>query len=146
MEATIYADSGRAKSILKSISVLLLAALFAVIPTVTAFASNSGSGQTGMMNSMNGLPPAAWPITIPASHTGDVTGITLNLSISNGSAPMYIILTAPNGTIHRQRAVSGNNNITAFNGRVPGAGRWTVAIQTTGVVSTATGRLTVNSR
>jgi len=146
MEATIYKSSGRARSILKSISVLLLAALFAVIPTVTAFANNSASGQTGMMNSMNGLESAAWPITIPASHNGLVSSITLNLSISNGSAPFDIILTAPNGMVHRQRAVSGNNTITAFNGRVPGNGTWRVSIQTTGVVSTATGRLTVNSR
>ena len=111
----------RTKRVFKTITAMILIAVFAIMPTATVFANNSASGTTGTMNSLNGQESASWPITIPNSHTGDVTGITLNLSISNGSAPLYFIITAPNGTWHRQRAVSGNNTVTAFNGRVSGS-------------------------
>ena len=133
------------KRIFKSLTALLLIAVFMIIPSVSAFAANTASGSTGTMNSLNGAVSTAWPITVPSSHTGDVTSVTLNLSISNGSDPFDIILTAPNGDVHVQRAVSGNNTITKFNGKIPAAGTWRVAIQTYGTVSTATGRLTVNS-
>ncbi|MCL1986949.1 MAG: hypothetical protein FWG64_03135 [Firmicutes bacterium] len=130
----------------RAITAILLVTMFALMPSMTALAATA-SGTTGIMNSLNGSPSAAWNVTIPSGNSGAVTGVTLNLSISNGSAPFDFIITAPDGRQVRQRAVSGNNTVTGFNNVVQSAaGRWTVAIVTTGVVSTATGRLTVNSR
>ena len=107
--------------------------------------TGSFSGSTGTMNSLNGNPSAAWNISSGSTHAdARVTGVTVNTTVSNGSARFTLHVQHPNGRIAtRSVGSSGSVNLNDFNG-IDAGGTWRVWISTDGVVSTATARMTVN--
>lgn len=108
---------------------------------------NSFSGITGTMNALFGGDSARWPISSGTLPRGSyVTGVTITLTVSSGSAPCYIIIMCPCGDIVTRGPYGPGTytiNISDFNG-CPGQGTWYVWIRTTGSVSTATARMVVN--
>lgn len=110
--------------------------------------SGSSSGTTGIMNALYGGTSARWPITVPRlPQDAYVTGVTITFTVSSGSAPCYIFIESPSGTIVRAGTYGPGTytvNTNLFNGEYP-SGTWYVWIQTTGTVSTVSyARLTIN--
>jgi hypothetical protein len=135
------------KGILKIVPALIaLALLCSVFSTPVFAATNYFTGQTGVMNALNGGTSAAWNIS-SGSVTGDtpqVTSVTLYVTKSTGSSPFYIYVRNPSGTTTAGSYVGSTSlTLTNFNGQNP-QGTWQVWIETTGTVSTATASMRVN--
>lgn len=131
----------------KRIIAILIVLVMAVSLSTQALAAGSFSGITGTMNSLFGQPSGRWSITSPTIPSGErVTSVTLTLTVSSGSAPCYAFVQSPQGTIGQSSSTYGPGTYTitfpVFNTQNP-QGTWYVWIQTTGTVSTATGRLVV---
>ncbi|MFJ7732812.1 hypothetical protein ACIQXF_13050 [Lysinibacillus sp. NPDC097231] len=119
----------------------------AIDSSLVPYASNYFSGSTGTMNSLNGQESTAFNISsgsVPSN--AKVSSVTLNVTVSSGSAPFYLQVKHPNGDIAQEYITgSGSKSVTLpqFNDTDP-TGTWKVSIISTGVVSTATARMTVN--
>jgi len=130
----------------KMIALFLTCIMACTIFVVSAYAAtNSFSGNTGTMNSMNGAQSSQWPVICPTSYASSiVTGVTLNVSVSNGSSQFVLTVVDPLGhKATRNISGSGTQKFTEFNNYNPN-GKWNIYITTTGVVSTATASMTVN--
>ena len=149
--------SRKAKRIVQLVVAFMLVAVFALAPSVEAFAAGSFSGGTGLQNSMNGLRSGGSFITSPSINQNAVaTSVTVNsLAISNGSDPFNLIITAPNGRdVVIQRFARGASFPVTINlpANTAAHGRWQVSIQHiptlggTGVSTITSGRITVNWR
>ena len=110
-----------------------------------AYTTNYFSGQTGRMNSVNGIESAAFNISSGSINSeAKVTKVTLNVTVSNGSSGFYIIVEDPYGNyVEKYVSRSGEIVIYDFNG-LYAKGTWKVSIQTVGMVSTATARMRVD--
>lgn len=115
--------------------------------TVSIIAANYFSGITGTMNSLYQNESTIFNIssgTIPAF--AKVSSVTLNVNVSSGSAPFYLNVKHPTGNVVQHYITGAGSKSVAlnyFNNTNP-QGTWQVSITTTGTVSTATARMTVN--
>lgn len=114
---------------------------------ISTFATDSFSGNTGTMNSLYQNESTIFNIssgTLPP--LAKVSSVTLNVNVSSGSAPFYLNVKHPSGDVVQHYITgTGSKSVTLdqFNDRDP-RGTWKVSITTTGTVSTATARMTVN--
>lgn len=115
------------------------------LQNVELLASSYFSGITVKMNSLNGKPSSSFNISSGSIPLGsEVSGVSLNITVSSGSSPFYIVVKEPNGYYDEQYvSSSGTVSFTQFNNLDP-TGTWQVYIRTTGIVSTATASMTVN--
>ncbi|WP_152657913.1 hypothetical protein [Oceanobacillus sp. CFH 90083] len=115
--------------------------------TISIFATNYFSGSTGTMNSLYGNESTLFNISSGTTPSlAKVSGVTLNVNVSSGSAPFYLNVKHPDGSVVQHYITgTGNKSVTfdQFNHTDP-YGTWKVSITTTGIVSTATARMTVN--
>ena len=101
------------------------------------------------MNSMSGSKSKVFNASSGGlSDNARVTSVELNVTVSRGSIPFYIVLTDPVGHEYEQYvSATSRFTITAFNGYYPG-GTWKIYIYNNGVdftdVSTATASIRVN--
>lgn len=97
------------------------------------------------MNSLHGKLSSSFNISSGSIPLGsEVSGVSLNITVSSGSSQFYIVVKEPNGYYDEQYASSsGTVSFTQFNNLDP-TGTWQVYIRTTGIVSTATASMTVN--
>jgi hypothetical protein len=134
------------KTRLKLAQVLIVCIVIGSLLAVqVSAATNYFSGSTGTMNSLNGNQSAAWPIS-SGSVSGTnpvVTSVKLNITVSSGSSAFYIYVVSPQGTTASVLVGNKTPTLNNFNGENP-SGTWQVYIITTGTVSTATARMTVN--
>ena len=111
--------------------------------------NNYFTGGTGTMNSMSGSKSKVFNASSGGlSDNARVTSVELNVTVSRGSIPFYIVLTDPVGHEYEQYvSATSRFTITAFNGYYPG-GTWKIYIYNNGVdftdVSTATASIRVN--
>ena len=111
--------------------------------------NNYFTGGTGTMNSMSGSKSKVFNASSGGlSDNARVTSVELNVTVSRGSTPFYIVLTDPVGHEYEQYvSATSRFTITAFNGYYPG-GTWKIYIYNNGVdftdVSTATASIRVN--
>ena len=111
--------------------------------------NNYFTGGTGTMNSMSGSKSKVFNASSGGlSDNARVTSVELNVTVSRGSIPFYIVLTDPVGHEYEQYVSAISRfTITAFNGYYPG-GTWKIYIYNNGVdftdVSTATASIRVN--
>lgn len=132
----------------KRIVAILIVLIMSVSLSTQALAAGSFSGITGTMNSLFGQPSGRWSITSGTTPPREVVvTVTITITISSGSDPCYVWVQSPVGTSTPSSRTYGPGTYTItytnFNGQNP-QGTWFVWIQTTGTVSTATGRLVVN--
>lgn len=103
------------------------------------------TGQTGKMNSWEGTESAPYTISsgsIPEAAV--VKGVTLNVTVSNGSSGFYIFVETPEGDYtDRYVSKSGEIRISDLNG-CSAKGKWKISIMSVGQVSTATARMRVD--
>jgi hypothetical protein len=134
----------------KKISALVMVVVFCFAFSLQAFAATGYfSGTTVKLNALNGGSSVSSNISsgsIPS--TAVVTGVIASVTVSNGSSSFYLYVKNPAGTTIASQLVAGSSGVknvtfTDFNGQDP-QGTWKVWIVTTGTVSTATVRLTVN--
>lgn len=109
--------------------------------------SDSFSRLSGTLNSWGGSPSALAPATAPSIlNTAWVTSVSVRLVVSSGSSPVYLWVISPEGSYDCKGTYGvGTHTVTFnyFNGEDP-RGTWYTAIETTGLVSTATTTITVN--
>ena len=105
-------------------------------------------GSTGTMNTMAGTQSRIFSITSPVlPSNAAVTLADLNISVSSGSVPFYLVVVAPSGNQY-QMYVDRSTSLTtdSFEGE-PAKGTWRLYIYNTGSsftdVSTATVNMTV---
>ena len=110
-----------------------------------AYASNYFSRSTGTMNSVQGSQSKVFNISSGSiSPYSETSGVKLDVRVSNGSSPFYIVVEAPNGdTVKTKVTRSGSITLDEFNNGSP-KGTWNVYITGSSYVSTATAKLTVN--
>lgn len=116
------------------------------ITEISAYSySNYFSGITGKMNSVNGNQSRIFSISSGSiDKTAKVTNVTVNVTVSSGSDPFYILIESPSGQIvEKQVSKSGEISISDFN-NIAAYGTWKVSIISKGLVSTATARMKVN--
>jgi len=107
-------------------------------------ASNYFTGSTGTMNSLFGNPSASRNISsgsVPSNAS--VSSVKVNVNVSPGSDSFYLYVKHPSGYSATRLVGSTSLSFTEFNGLDP-YGTWQVYIVTTGTVSTATARMTVD--
>ena len=107
-------------------------------------ASNYFTGSTGTMNSLFGNPSASWNISsgsVPGNAS--VSSVKVNVNVSPGSDSFYLYVKHPSGYSATRLVGSTSLSFTEVNGLDP-YGTWQVYIVTTGTVSTATARMTVD--
>lgn len=112
----------------------------------SVYARDYFSGRTGKLNSFNGRESGASRISSGSVNgNAKVTGIELNIDVSRGSDPFYVIIQNPDGKrIEKYISTSGGRiKLNDFNG-ILAKGKWYVSIRTTGIVSTATVGMKVN--
>ncbi len=128
-------------------SITLVVFLFVmVVPTYATTSYSSGS--TKVMNSLNGLESAQSPITVSTYDTNaKASTVELNITVSKGSNPFYIIVKSPDGYV-REKLVTASTKLTLTDFSGYGAnGKWYVSIRTQGssnTVATATATVKVN--
>ncbi len=134
---------------LKKIIVIVLFVSCLLVMSISVFgATGYSSGSTKRMNSFNGKESAQSTITVSSyDKNAQTSTIELNITVSYGSSPFYIIVVDPNGNEY-ERLVSSSAKLTIsdFSGYLAN-GKWKVSIrtkETKNVVSTATARLKVN--
>ncbi|MFJ7731220.1 hypothetical protein ACIQXF_04925 [Lysinibacillus sp. NPDC097231] len=115
--------------------------------TVSTYASNYFSGSTGTMNSLSGKESTVFDISSGSIvDNAKVSSVTLNVNVSSGSEAFYLNVKHPDGSVV-QHNITGTGSksvtLTQFNDKNP-KGTWKVSITSTGTVSTATARMTVN--
>lgn len=127
---------------------------FAAVPTAEdmvdpAYIYNDYfTGGTGTMNSMAGTQSRIFTASSGGiSDNARVTSVELNVTVSRGSIPFYIVVVDPNGAWAEQYvSVSGRLVFDDFNGRYP-EGTWQIYIYNEGSaftdVSTASAGITV---
>lgn len=107
------------------------------------------TGGTGTMNSMAGSHSKIFNASSGSISTNArVTNVELNVTVSRGSIPFYIVVESPNGyQAERYISTSGKVEFDEFNDFYP-KGTWKIYIYNRGSaftdVSTATARITVN--
>ena len=106
------------------------------------------TGGTGTMNSIAALSPNLQFFYWSISANARVTNVELNVTVSRGSIPFYIVVESPNGyQAERYISTSGKVEFDEFNDFYP-KGTWKIYIYNRGSaftdVSTATARITVN--
>lgn len=119
------------------------------VSAIAPYATNYFSGGTGTMNTMAGSQSKIFNVSsgsVPKEAV--VTDVTLNVTVSRGSIPFYIVVKDPAGhSAEKYIRSSGRITFTEFNGKDP-KGTWQIYIYNTGAgfqdVSTATARMTVN--
>ena len=145
------------KLLLTSFSVLTIMTA-TVIPTyakditlvnnceASVYARDYFSGRTGRLNSVNGRESGASRISSGSiKESSKVTSVELNVDVSRGSSPFYVIIKSPEGKkVEKYVTTSGGRiKLDDFN-RDYAKGSWYVSIRTTGEVSTATVSMKVN--
>lgn len=107
--------------------------------------SNYFSGITGKMNSASGKQSRIFNISSGSiDKTAKVSNVTVNVTVSYGSDPFYILIESPSGQIvEKQVSKSGEISISDFN-NIAAYGTWKISIISKGLVSTATARMKVN--
>lgn len=114
---------------------------------VSMLSTNYFTGSTGTMNSLYQNESTIFNIssgTIPS--LSKVSSVTLNVNVSSGSGSFYLNVKHPNDDVVQHYITgTGSKSVTLnqFNNTDP-QGTWKVSITTTGIVSTATARMTVN--
>ena len=107
------------------------------------------TGGTGTMNSIAGSQSKIFNSSSGSiSANARVTNVELNVTVSRGSIPFYIVVESPNGyQAERYISTSGKVEFDEFNDFYP-KGTWKIYIYNRGSaftdVSTATARITVN--
>lgn len=121
----------------------------AEVTTVVPYATNYFTGSTGTMNTMAGTQSKIFNVSSGSTpENALVTNVTLNVTVSRGSIPFYIVVKHPSGfSAERYISASGSITFTEFKDKDP-KGTWQIYIYNTGIdftdVSTATARMTVN--
>lgn len=113
---------------------------------VMPLSTNYFTGSTSRMNSLNGVMSGMSKISSGSISVGNpsVTSVSLNVTVSSGSSSFYLYVVSPSGkSASKLVRSSGTVTFSEFNGEDP-TGSWYVYIITTGTVSTATARMTVN--
>lgn len=130
----------------KMVSMLMITIMTCIMFTLSVSAATGYfSGNSGIMNSLNGNPSSKWPISSGSINSNaKVTSVTVNVTKNSGSDSFDLYVEAPNGyTASKSVSSSGTLTFNDFNNINP-TGKWYIYIKTKGVVSTATARLTVN--
>ena len=140
--------------------VLMLCSMFGISASATQFNTESiinpmyiyknyFTGGTGIMNSMAGSQSKTFNASSGSiSENACVTAVELNVTVSRGSIPFYIVVVDPNGH-QAERYISASSRVKfdEFNDYYA-KGTWKIYIYNRGSaftdVSTATARITVN--
>ena len=116
--------------------------------SVVARATNYFTGGTGTLNTMAGKPSKLDPVSSGSvPDKSSVTDVEVHVSVSRGSIPFYLVVTAPDGTwAERYVGATTTLKFDEFKDCSP-SGKWFIQIYNTGSaftdVSTATARMTV---
>ena len=114
--------------------------------SMVPFANSSFSGSTRVLNALNGGSSIQSPISSgTVSPDARITGVTVNATVSSGSASSTLYVRSPGGKT-ASRTLGGSSatlNFTEFNTENP-SGTWNVWIVTNGTVTTVNARMTVN--
>lgn len=128
----------------------MLVVVFVIAMLVPTYAATGySSGSTKVMNSLNGIQSAKSPITCsPYDSNAKTSSVEVNVTVSSGSSPFYIIIESPDGTAKREKLITSSTKFTITDlTTTDAAGKWQVSIRTQGtqnVVSTATATVKVN--
>lgn len=112
---------------------------------ISAYSSNYFSGITGKMNSLNGKQSRVFNISSGSiDTTAKVTNVTVNVTVSSGSSPFYLLIENPSGqVVEKYVSKSGSISVSDFK-NTSAKGTWKLSIVSNGLVSTATARMIVN--
>lgn len=116
---------------------------------IAPYATNYFTGSTGTMNTMAGTQSRIFNVSSGSISTNaKVTNVGLNVTVSRGSIPFYLVVKSPSGSYaEKYISASGSITFTEFKDESP-KGTWQIYIYNTGSeftdVSTATARMTVN--
>lgn len=116
---------------------------------ISRYSTNYFSGITGTMNTMAGTQSKIFNVSSGSVSTNaKVTTVELNVTVSRGSIPFYIVVKCPSGKyVEKYVSASGKITLTDFKDVSP-KGTWQIYIYNMGSaftdVSTATARMTVN--
>ncbi len=128
----------------------MLVVVFLIAMVVPTYATTGySSGSTKVMNSLNGVASAKSPITCsPYDVKAKTSTVEVNVTVSSGSSPFYIIIESPDGTVKREKLITSSTKFTITDMTSADAnGKWQVSIRTQGtsnVVATATATVKVN--